>query len=93
MFAVPARVARAVPIGAPNAVEMEASALSSSPPRTTYAATVMEETQMLKLMSQPSTTFMTSAMEYILMPLISTVISPKQTAASTRDGSPKRSFR
>jgi hypothetical protein len=42
----------------------------SSPPKPTYTATVMEETQMLKLISQPSTTFMTSAMEYMLMPLM-----------------------
>ena len=35
---------------------------------------------MLKLMSQPSTTFMTSAIEYILMPLISTVMNAKVTA-------------
>ncbi len=37
---------------------------------------------MLKLMSQPRTTFMTSAMEYMLMPLISTVMKPKETAES-----------
>ena len=47
---------------------------------------------MLKLMSQPRTTFMTSAMEYILMPLISTVMKPKETAERARDGSPKRSL-
>ena len=39
-----------------------------------------DETQMLKWMSQPSTTFITSAMAYILMPLISTVMKPKETA-------------
>src|ERR1017187_1911653 len=60
----------------------------SSPPRPTYTATVMEETQMLKLMSQPSTTFKTSAMEYILMPLISTVMKPKEMAEKARAGSP-----
>ena len=56
-------------------------------------ATVIEETQMLKLMSQPSTTFKTSAMEYMLMPLISTVMNAKVTADSARLGSPKRSLR
>ena len=48
---------------------------------------------MLKWMSQPSTTFSTSAMEYILMPLISTVMKPNEMAESARAGSPKRSFR
>jgi len=43
---------------------------------------------MLKLMSQPSTTFNTSAIEYMLMPLMKTVISPKLTAESARAGSP-----
>src|SRR5260370_29010575 len=65
----------------------------SNPPRTTYTATVSEEIQMLKCMSQPSTTFMTSAIEYMLMPLINTVMNPKQIAASALDDSPKRSFR
>src|SRR6267143_510259 len=65
----------------------------SKPPATTYKATVSDETQMLKWMSQPSTTFITSAIEYILMPLISTVMNPKQTAASVLDDSPKRSFK
>ena len=32
-------------------------------------------------------------MEYILMPLISTVMKPKEMADSARDGSPNRSFR
>ena len=54
---------------------------------------MIDDTQMLKLMSQPSTTFITSAIEYMLMPLISTVMKPKETADSARDGSPKRSFR
>ena len=48
---------------------------------------------MLKLMSQPSTTFMTKAMEYMLIPLISTVMKAKQTDESVRLDSPKRSFR
>ena len=48
---------------------------------------------MLKWMSQPSTTFMTSAIEYMLMPLIRTVMKPKETAESARAASPKRSFR
>ena len=60
----------------------------SRPPRTTYTATVMEETQILKWISQPSTTFMTRAMEYMLMPLISTVINPKEMAERARAGSP-----
>ena len=63
------------------------------PPSATYTATVSEETQMLKLMSQPSTTFITSAMEYMLMPLISTVMNANVMAESAREGSPKRSFR
>src|SRR5215470_3909594 len=45
-----------------------------NPLRATYAATVSDEIHMLKLIFQPSTTFMTSAMEYMLMPLISTVM-------------------
>src|SRR5215471_9944110 len=49
------------------------------PPNATYMATVMEETQMLKLMSQPRTTFSTIAMEYMLMPLISTVMKANET--------------
>ena len=48
---------------------------------------------MLKLMSHPSTTFMTSAMEYMLMPLISTVMKANDTAESARLGSPKRNCR
>ena len=53
---------------------------------------MIDETQMLKWMSQPSTTFITSAMEYMLMPLISTVMKPKEMAESARAGSPKRSL-
>src|SRR5450432_3516422 len=64
-----------------------------NPPSVTYTATVSEDTQMLKLMSQPSTTFITSAMEYILMPLMNTVINAKEIAESAREASPKRSFR
>ena len=52
-----------------------------------------DETQMLKWMSQPSTTFMTSAIEYMLMPLISTVMKAKEIADSARLASPNRSFR
>jgi hypothetical protein len=48
---------------------------------------------MLKLMSQPSTTFMTSAIEYMLMPLIRTVMKANETDDNARDGSPKRNFR
>ncbi len=65
----------------------------SRPPANTYKATVIDETQMLKLMSQPSTTCITFAIANMLMPLISTVMSPKQTADKARDDSPKRSFR
>jgi hypothetical protein len=39
-------------------------------------------------MSQPGITFMTSAIEYMLTPLMKTVISPNQTAESARPGSP-----
>ena len=49
---------------------------------------------MLKLMSQPSTTFITSAIEYMLMPLISTVMKRERDRGErAADGSPKRSFR
>jgi hypothetical protein len=65
----------------------------SKPPSTTYAATVSDDTQILRWMSQPSTTFITSAIEYMLMPLIKTVINPKQMAASPRADSPYRSCR
>ena len=43
---------------------------------------------MLKLISQPRMTFNTNAMEYMLMPLISTVITAKDTEESARLGSP-----
>src|ERR1035441_7292115 len=65
----------------------------SNPPSPTYSITVIEEIQMLTCMSQPSTTFMTSAMENILMPLMNTVINPKETAESAPAGSPKRSLK
>src|SRR6516165_6660218 len=48
------------------------------PPRATYAATVSEETKMLRLRSQPSTTFMTTAIAYMLMPLMSTVMNANE---------------
>jgi len=54
---------------------------------------VIAETQMLKLRFQPSTTFITSAIANILMPLISTVITAKVTAESARVGSPNRNFK
>ena len=54
---------------------------------------MIDETQMLKLMSQPNTTFMTSAMEYMLMPLISTVMNANETDDRVRAFSPNRSFR
>ncbi len=60
----------------------------SRPPSATYTATVRDDIQMLKLMSQPSTTFMTMAIEYMLMPLISTVMNPNETADSARADSP-----
>ena len=59
-----------------------------SPPSATYRATVIEETQMEKFRFQPSTTFITSAIEYMLMPLISTVMAAKLTADSARVPSP-----
>src|ERR1700722_7735867 len=63
------------------------------PPSVTKIATVMDEIQILKLMSQPSTTFITSAMEYMLMPLINTVMNAKEMAERARLDSPKRNFR
>jgi hypothetical protein len=43
---------------------------------------------MLKLMSHPSTTFITSAIEYMLMPLIRTVMKANETDDSVRAASP-----
>src|ERR1035437_159924 len=63
------------------------------PPSATYTPTVSEETQMLKLMSQPSTICMTLAMANILTPLMSTVMNAKETAERARLDSPKRNFR
>src|ERR1700690_4438441 len=63
------------------------------PPNVTYMATVSDETQMLKLMSQPSTICMTFAMANMLTPLMSTVMKANETAETARAGSPKRSFR
>src|SRR5256885_7590785 len=63
------------------------------PPSATYTATVSDDTQILKLMSHPSTTFMTNAMEYILMPLISTVMKANEMAERARLDSPNRSLR
>ena len=56
-------------------------------------ATVTEETRMLTLMFHPSTIFSTKAMEYILIPLIRTVMNAKLTEESARLDSPNRSFR
>ena len=56
-------------------------------------ATVSDETQMLKLMSQPSTICMTLAMANMLTPLMSTVMKANETADRARLGSPKRSFK
>jgi hypothetical protein len=56
-------------------------------------ATVMEEIKMLKLMFHPRTIFSTSAIEYMLIPLISTVMNAKLMAESVRLDSPKRSLR
>src|SRR5215469_18328623 len=63
------------------------------PPSVTYTATVIEETQMLKLISQPSTICMTFAMANILTPLISTVMKANEIADNARLDSPKRSLR
>jgi hypothetical protein len=65
----------------------------SKPPRNTYAATVSDETHMLNEISQPRMIFITRAIEYILMPLIKTVMKPNVIAESARAGSPKRSFK
>src|SRR4051812_1290517 len=65
----------------------------SKPPRNTYAATVIDDTQMLKLISHPRMMRITRAIEYMLMPLIMTVMSPNEIADKARAGSPKRSFR
>src|SRR5581483_7490950 len=64
-----------------------------SPPSATQIATVRDDTQMLRLMFQPSTIFNTSAIAYMLMPLINTVMNAKLTEDSARLGSPNLSFR
>src|SRR5260370_19951067 len=64
-----------------------------NPPSATYAATVADETTMLKLMFHPSTTFSTSAIEYILIPLMNKVMRANEIAESARLASPKRSLR
>src|SRR5271156_2220133 len=64
-----------------------------SPPRVTYTATVSDETQMLKLRSQPKTICMTLAMANMLTPLMSTVMNANEIADSARAGSPNRSFK
>jgi len=48
---------------------------------------------MLKFRIPANTTFITSAIEYILMPLISTVMKAKLMAESARAPSPKRRCR
>jgi len=48
---------------------------------------------MEKLMSQPRTTFMTSAMEYMLTPDMRTVMKAKEMPETARAPSPKRSCR
>ena len=45
----------------------------------------MEEMMMEKVISQPRTTFITSAMENMLTPLMRTVIKAKEKAATTLD--------
>src|SRR6201987_3053758 len=64
-----------------------------SPPSVTYTATVIDETQMLKLMSQPRTTFITSAIAYMLMPLISTVMNAHEMAVRARVDSRRRTIK
>src|ERR1700680_4030668 len=61
-----------------------------NPPSATYTPTVSDETQMLKLMSHPSTICMTFAIANMLTPLMSTVMNAKETADSARLGSPQR---
>src|ERR1035441_1524663 len=65
----------------------------SSPPSTTYTATVIEETQMLKWMSQPRMTFITRAIEYMFTPLIRMVMNAKEIADSPAAPGPKRRFK
>ena len=47
-----------------------------------------DDTQMLKWMFQPSTTFITSAIAYMLMPDMRTVMKAKQKAPRNRVDSP-----
>ncbi len=63
------------------------------PPSITYSATVAAPTQMLKLMFQPSTVCITTAMAYMLTPLIRIVMMPNEIADSPRAPSPNRSCR
>src|SRR5256886_16545571 len=63
------------------------------PPSATYTATVRDDTQMLKLISQPSTTFITRAMEYISMPLINPAMKANEIAEKPRLDAPKHSLR
>jgi hypothetical protein len=53
----------------------------------------MEETKMLKLMSQPSTTFMTTAMANMLTPLMRIISIANEKAATLRASPPKRRSR
>jgi len=53
----------------------------------------MAPTHIEKLMFQPSTTFITSAIEYMFTPDISTVMNANETPESARAPSPKRNCR
>ncbi len=48
---------------------------------------------MLKFRSQPRTTFITMAIEYMLIPLMRMVMNAKLTAERARAPSPYRNFR
>ena len=58
------------------------------PPKATYSVTAAAETRMLKVISQPSTTFITTAMANMFTPLIRIISMAKETAARTRACSP-----
>src|SRR5579872_7410331 len=65
----------------------------NNPPAATYMPTVSDETQILKLMFQPRTTFMTTAMAYMFTPDIMMVITANVTALRPLASDPYRNFR
>ena len=56
----------------------------SRPPAITQMPTVRDETQMLKWIFHPRVTFMITAMEYMLMPLMRMVITANDIADTER---------